>query len=184
MDNRGPMKKAILILMLTVFGGAALVLTEIYVIEGAADPGPHFTDNGDGTATDNWSGLIWLKNPTGLGKKTRPNALKDCETLSNGVRGLSDGSSPGDWRLPTIKEFKGLFDTGDYNPVLPHDNPFTAARSGCFWIHPTDENNPNHGMYKYLGEGGAGLAGINLCYNKYHEEGPSARFHVWPVRDK
>ncbi len=178
------MKKVILIFLLTAFGGAALVLTEIYLIEGPFDPGPHFTDNGDGTVTDNRSGLIWLKNPDRLGKRTRANALTDCKNLSSGVSGLSDDSTPGDWRLPTIKEFKSLFDTGDYNPVLPHDHPFTVARSGCFWIHPSDMINQIDGMYKYMGEGGAGLAGIILCYQKYHDDGPDARFHVWPARKK
>ena len=33
-----------------------------YFEKGVAWPAPRFTDNGDGTVTDNLTGLIWLKN--------------------------------------------------------------------------------------------------------------------------
>ena len=60
---------------------------------------PHFTDNGDGTITDNWSKLIWLKNIDCIGKKTWAEALAICQSLANGICGLTDVIilHPKDW---------------------------------------------------------------------------------------
>ena len=38
---------------------------------GVAWPDPRFTDNGDGTVTDNLTGLIWLKNANCFGTRRR-----------------------------------------------------------------------------------------------------------------
>ena len=37
--------------------------------KGVAWPNPRFTDNGNGTVTDNLTGLIWLKNANCFGKE-------------------------------------------------------------------------------------------------------------------
>ncbi|HOP46380.1 MAG TPA: DUF1566 domain-containing protein [Desulfobacteraceae bacterium] len=73
---------------------------------------PRFTDNGNGTVTDNMTGLIWMKNArctefyfndtTGKNQRNWNNALTAANNLSAGYCGLTDGSSSGDWRLPNI----------------------------------------------------------------------------------
>ena len=69
---------------------------------GVVWPSPRFTDNSDGTVTDNLTGLIWLQDAdAGDGTETWANALSICNSLATGQQGLSDGSSAGDWRLPT-----------------------------------------------------------------------------------
>lgn len=60
-------------------------------------PDPRFTNNGDGTVTDNLTGLIWLKDANGFGTRKWATALIDCNTLNSGEHGLSDGSVEGDW---------------------------------------------------------------------------------------
>ena len=42
---------------------------------GLAWPKPRFTDNGDGTVTDNLTGLMWFKDGDCLGNKTWPDVL-------------------------------------------------------------------------------------------------------------
>ena len=42
---------------------------------GVTWPSPRFTDNGDGTVTDNLTGLIWLKDANYDGEKRWTNAL-------------------------------------------------------------------------------------------------------------
>ena len=42
---------------------------------GVAWPDPRFTDNGDGTITDNLTGLMWLKDANCFGSQTWTNAL-------------------------------------------------------------------------------------------------------------
>jgi hypothetical protein len=76
---------------------------------GVAWPVPRFTDNDDGTVTDNLTGLIWLKNANYLAAtKTWADALIACNTLADDGTTLTDGSSAGDWRLPNIKELHSL----------------------------------------------------------------------------
>lgn len=62
--------------------------------KGVALPNPRFTDNEDGTVTDNLTGLIWLKNANCDGPKTWANALVFANGLASAhvrwCRGLSD----------------------------------------------------------------------------------------------
>ncbi len=68
--------------------------------KGIAWPRPRFTDNGNGTVTDNLTGLIWLKNANCFGLRAWNDAVSDCNGLNSGECGLSDDSNAGDWRLP------------------------------------------------------------------------------------
>jgi len=71
---------------------------------------PSYTDNGDGTITDNVTGLMWQKNPDfnddGVinvsDKKTLDDAIADAANFNL--------ASYDDWRLPTIKELYSLMD--------------------------------------------------------------------------
>jgi hypothetical protein len=77
-----------------------------------------YIDNGDGTVTDNRTGLIWLKNANCFGRKDWKTAMQLAAKLADGQCGLSDGSKPGDWRLPTKDEWKAMVDTEYKRPVL------------------------------------------------------------------
>ena len=59
-----------------------------------------FMDNGDGTVTDEKTGLVWLKNATCFGGWNWAKSLTDCLTLNCGECGLTDGSLEGNWRMP------------------------------------------------------------------------------------
>ncbi len=59
---------------------------------------PSYTDNGDGTITDNVTGLIWQKDPGE--KMTYQQAVAGAESF--------DLAGYDDWRLPTIKELYSL----------------------------------------------------------------------------
>jgi hypothetical protein len=61
---------------------------------------PSYTDNGDGTVTDNVTGLMWQKTPGD--KVTYAEAAAGADTFS--LAGYDD------WRLPTIKELYSLMD--------------------------------------------------------------------------
>ena len=69
---------------------------------------PSYTDNGDGTVTDNNTGLMWQQTPP-TEKMTYDEAVKYVENLKLG--GYTD------WRLPTIKEsFSLAMLDGKLNP--------------------------------------------------------------------
>ena len=53
--------------------------------EGVAWPTPRFTDNGNGTVTDNLTRLIWMKNANAFGMKNWADALTIANTLASGV---------------------------------------------------------------------------------------------------
>ena len=83
-----------------------------------------FTDNGDGTVTDDLTGLIWLKNSDCFGARQWLQALSDANGLASGACGLSDGSAAGDWRLPNVNELHSLIDLSQSYPALPSGHPF------------------------------------------------------------
>ena len=106
--------------------------------KGVAWPNPRFTDNANGTVTDNLTGLIWLKNAncfrvTDGGLRSWQTAISLANNLASGACGLSDGSSPGDWRLPNRNELTSLLDLGQRDPALPRGHSFTNFQSARYW---------------------------------------------------
>lgn len=109
--------------------------------KGIAWPIPRFTDHGNGTFTDNLTGLIWLKQMDCLGQETWNNALASCNSLADGQCGLTDGSVQGDWRLPNVREFTSLVDYGKVDPALPSGYPFQGYIpfvSAWWWTSTTN----------------------------------------------
>ncbi len=100
--------------------------------KGVPNPPQRFTDNDDGTVTDNKTGLIWLKNRNCFDKVTWQEALDICNSLSAtpdpetgiGACGLNDGSVAGDWRLPNRFELESLSDQRGNYTALPEGHPF------------------------------------------------------------
>ena len=101
--------------------------------KGVAWPNPRFTDNLDGTITDNLTGLIWLKNANCFDMTSWYYALSDSNGLASGSCGLTDGSNAGEWRLPNYKELFSLIDAENYDPALPTGYPFNNVQSYYYW---------------------------------------------------
>jgi hypothetical protein len=138
--------------------------------KGVAWPNPRFTDNLDGTVTDNLTGLIWLKNANCFGEKSWDQALSDSNGLADGQCGLSDGSNTGDWRLPNHKELFSLVDADNWTPALPSGHPFTNVQSLTYWSSTTFAVSTYMAWCMYMDVGYVG-------YN-----GKSNDDYVWPVR--
>ena len=136
--------------------------------KGVAWPSPRFTDNGDGTVTDNLTGMIWLKNANCDGTKTWTGALNYCNNLANGACGLTDGSVADDWRLPNIKELLSLIDYGQFDPSLPSGHPFSGVQSDSYWSSTT------------YGSTSAWLVDLIDGYTDFNDR--DSENHVWPVR--
>jgi len=101
--------------------------------KGVAWPGTRFVDHGDGTVTDQLTGLIWLKNAATCTPTTFPQALTEVGALASGAQGLTDGSKAGDWRLPNLNELESLVDASTSSPALPEGNPFTNVSNDIYW---------------------------------------------------
>jgi hypothetical protein len=106
-------------------------------------PDPRFIDNKDGTVTDRLTGLIWPKNMSCFGMMNWEGAMLAAKRLKDGDCGpdpaliLSDGSSAGDWRLPTMSELCTLIDFSRRDPALPNGHMFSAVPSGYHWSATT-----------------------------------------------
>jgi len=149
--------------------------------KGVTWPVPRFRDNGDGTVTDNLTGLIWLKNANCFGTMEWDAALEACNNLADGDCGLTDGSTPGDWRLPNRKELESLLHLGYYDPALPNtegtgqwteDDPFTGVQSSNYWSSTTFASYADVAWGVYLSYGFVGYD-----YKTYVN-------YVWPVRGR
>jgi hypothetical protein len=150
--------------------------------KGIAWPNPRFTDNGNGTVTDNLTGLIWLKNAncSSFGApESWADALSDCNGLSAGYCGLTDGSIAGDWRLPNRSELNSLVDVAYYNPALSNTagtgqwspgNPFTNVQSVDYWSSTTSAYSTGYAW------------GVYMDHGDVHNSTKSNDGYVWPVR--
>ena len=104
---------------------------------GVVSPNPRFIDNGDGTFTDNRSGLTWLKDANCFDAQTWAQALVDANTLFNGACGLTDGSAAGDWHLPSILELISLMNFENATGK-PDGNPFMdTLEEDVYWSSTT-----------------------------------------------
>jgi len=98
-------------------------------------PNPRFTDNNDGTVTDNLTGLMWLKdancitswypgfdngNTPGDGRVGWQLALDFVLGINDGSYANCGGNPPyNDWRLPNLRELQSLIHYGFSYPALP-----------------------------------------------------------------
>lgn len=98
---------------------------------------PSYTDNGDGTVTDDNTGLIWQQTPPS-DKMTYDEAIEYVEKLELG--GYTD------WRLPTIKESFSIANLdGELNPEdISLCVPYIDSDYFDFFY---DENRPYTGSY-------------------------------------
>jgi len=97
----------------------------------------HFTDNGDGTITDNLTELVWQKAPN-TQTQNWENALVYAENLA-----LANVS---DWRLPNIKELQSLNDESRTNPSI---NPlfFPSIGVNNYWSSTSLPNQTTNAWY-------------------------------------
>jgi hypothetical protein len=88
---------------------------------GVSHPSPRFTDNGDGTITDELTGLMWLKQVDCLDRGKWQTALDSVAAfnIAAGSYGCSDYSaSHTDWRLPNAVELRSLMDFNELDPAV------------------------------------------------------------------
>jgi hypothetical protein len=113
---------------------------------------PDLFDNGDGTVTDNRTGLMWQKGEAGV--MSWGEAIGQCNTLI-----LPPFNGYTDWRLPNIKELESLVDDTRYGPAIDTAY-FPNATSAEYWSSTSDTVNLCYGAwYVHFGDGSAvGLA--------------------------
>ena len=123
-----------------------------------------YTDNGDGTTTDNNTGLLWEQKDDSTGLHDKDNTFRwsgsgseetiwdwlddinntcandetvDCSTNGDcaGVGGLCGFAGHRDWRIPNVKELHSIVDYGRFNPSIDPIFGLTAATD--YWSSTT-----------------------------------------------
>jgi hypothetical protein len=117
---------------------------------------------GSGTVTDSGTGLVWLQNADCFGQRSIEQAKMIAANLKSGSCGLRDGSTAGQWRLPTEDELKSRYH---------NKQGFRNVQADFYW---------SSSLLHFLSstfvravsmlDGSAG--NMNTAYNYY----------VWPVR--
>ena len=159
--------------------------------KGVTWPSPRFTDNTNGTVTDNLTGLIWLKvadyktTTSTTGTAIWVDALAFCNTLKSGQCGLTDGSTEGQWRLPNYFELVSLLDLAYSGPALSNDAgtgqwgtgtySFAGVQSFYYWSSTT---------IAYTSEATTSFAWLVGLKDGYMTgDAKDATYpYVWPVR--
>ena len=157
--------------------------------KGVAWPSPRFTDNLDGTVTDNLTGLIWLKDANCImtqypgydanGKVTWQQALQFVAGINDGVTYPNCGAGHADWRLPNVREMQSLVHYGVFNPAVPNTagtakwsagDPFDNVQSNAYWSSTTYADGTTYAWY------------VSLSVGRLYNGNKSYSNFVWPVR--
>ena len=118
-------------------------------------------DNGDGTVTDNGTGLMWAQ-ATAPAATTWKEALAWCE--SQVLAGYND------WRLPTIKELASLVNNNTDGQFIDVNN-FPDTTSAYYWSSTTSANSPDNAW------------AVNFTYGMSIRSNKSVLYDVRAVRD-
>jgi hypothetical protein len=95
---------------------------DAYYRAGCSSDG-RFVDNGDGTVTDNCTGLMWQKDTANIESVSPSITVAWCEALAY-CEDLIFARHE-DWRLPNVRELQSLVDYGRVEPAI--DPVFGAA---------------------------------------------------------
>jgi len=110
-----------------------------------------YTDNKDGTVTDNVTGLMW-QSPPAATTMSQSAALTYCSTQLK-AGGYSD------WRLPTKIELASLVDTG--RAAVPTiNNIFSTTVADFYWTSTIYAQGPANAWYVNFSTGGVGFYDI------------------------
>ena len=90
---------------------------------------PGFQDNGDGTITDLYTGLMWVKDGRSAGANNGQSLNWDsAKTFANQL----NFAGYQDWRLPNFKELASIIDYDKKGPSID-ENYFTNTTSTKYW---------------------------------------------------
>jgi hypothetical protein len=95
-------------------------------VRGSSSP-TSFTDNSDGTVTDNTTGLMW--------QQATSSSMMDWEAALTYCEGLSLANQS-DWRLPNVKELGSIVDRSKYDPAID-TTAFPGTQFSYYWSSTT-----------------------------------------------
>ncbi len=134
--------------------------------KGVAWPSPRFKDNGDGTVTDNITGLMWDQTGNRFAISNWAGALSDANGLS--LAGHSD------WRLPNLKELRSLINNGQADSATwLNTQGITNVQPEYYWSSTT---------YGLVTTSARVVWPIDGDYDSYDKTSPLSLYYVLTVR--
>jgi hypothetical protein len=134
----------------------------VYFVSGNPDYGANsFVDNGDGTVTDNATGLMWSQDDSGTGMNWEDALAWVQQKNDENYLGYSD------WRLPNAKELQSIVDyerspdtTGSaaIAPVFSATQITNAAGQADYPFYWTSTT--------HIRSNGSGAAGVYICFGR------------------
>ncbi len=139
------MKYKILIILLTTNTLSAAQICRLESEVPSTTPDSRFTDNGNGTITDNGTGLMWQKCQLGLSGSSCTNGSATICTWQQALDKAYSNTIAGynDWRLPNHKELLSIVEQRCFNPLI-NTTYFPNTSSLNFWSTSPVSNNSNH----------------------------------------
>ncbi len=135
-----------------------------------------FVDNGDGTVTDNCTGLQWQKDTADVNGDGRlspewdgGDAVPWCDALAYCENLIFAGHD--DWLLPNVRELQSIVDYGRFNPSI---DPVFGALSSVYWSSTSYAGNPDVAWVVGFGNGFVYSSGVkgNDYYVRAVRSGP------------
>ncbi|OGW44345.1 MAG: hypothetical protein A2132_03755 [Nitrospirae bacterium RBG_16_43_11] len=143
---------------------------------GVVWPNPRFTDNGDGTVTDNLTGLVWTKDGNAPGPAAcSPGSTKTWQAALDYVACLNANSYLGytDWRLPNVNELRSLVHAGQSDSATWLNTQGFNNIKDSYWPSTSCADDPTRAWIVYMWNGSVGNPAKFL-----------GNYYVWPVRSE
>lgn len=133
---------------------------------GVVWPEPRFKDNGDGTVSDNLTGLMWLQNGNCLGRLSWHGALETAEKSTE----MTSESCPGvslydDWTVPEITELESLFNAEEASADhWLNRHRFRNIQASGYWSRTTAPNPYTSWVFRFDTGGVEAVSRVELRY--------------------
>lgn len=122
-----------------------------------------YTDNNDGTITDNNTGLMWEQKSDAIGLHGKSNSYVwsgdgSEETIWDWLDDVNAEGGTGyaghnDWRIPNVKELQSIVDYSRFYPNPTIDPIFGPTGGVQYWSSTSSANPPSFAWYVYFGDG-------------------------------
>lgn len=138
----------------------------------ATTPTSQFTDNNDGTVTDNKTGLMWQKCSDGQTGNNCEDGEPESHHWDTAISKAKEINSTGgfasykDWRLPTLRELISITEVQCHPKINPEVFPNVKTENDCcvnpyqsngdVWTSTVKIDNKTHAFYYNFLSGGAG----------------------------
>ncbi|MGB0716534.1 MAG: DUF1566 domain-containing protein [Phycisphaerae bacterium] len=136
--------------------------------------GARFVENGDGTVTDELTGLMWLRDAGCQGSGSWEQAIAAATSFNRNRKVAScEGYSAvhTDWRVPNRRELMTLVDFSQHEPVLPADHPFVGVDTvGGFWTSTSFAANADLAWF------------VDMATGSIEDDAKGSRRNIWLVR--